>query len=73
MFERTPELLEALDVDQVERLQTILREQSEASQDISGLKARQAEIKRQLKKVSDKEEQSKLFNERTDRAGSSHR
>ncbi len=66
MFERTPELLEALDVDQVERLQTILREQSEASQDISGLKARQAEIKRQLKKVSDKEEQSKLFNELTE-------
>lgn len=63
MFERTPELLETLDEEQIERLQNVLREQSEASQDISELKAKQAEIKRQLKKVSDKEEQSKLFND----------
>lgn len=58
MFERTPELLEAIEPDQKERLNTILEEQSMAAIDISELKGKQQELKKAAKLASSEEKKA---------------
>ncbi|HHP5493100.1 TPA: hypothetical protein ACSCYS_003499 [Aeromonas veronii] len=60
MFERDPDLLAVLDTTQVDRLENILIQQSEASVDIQALKSDKKELTKQLKAAS-KEEKDALF------------
>lgn len=58
MFERSPELLEVLDEAEQCRLQVILDEQAAASLDITELKDKQKELKKQLKNASDEDKKA---------------
>lgn len=62
MFERSPELMDLLDDGQVDRLKNILREQAEASLDISEIKAQKKALTAKLKNAS-KEEQAALYDQ----------